>query len=435
MANEQPSIYVMKFASDDRMAEIISAADRHGWVTEAIADFRTAGLGRIYAGVLIRADGEIFKLARLTRLRTAALNQRTVGLSDLEALSEKDCAVLKQAILASVQTAKKSPRDLTEVNRLTADQNKKLIEQLDNIAPSVSDRLREKGKFDDRILSIYTQHEQEIIGLERDVVGISLEIAFGDRENLVLKDELMIGASTEKQSSFLGMLEGTGYTEDEIIAYEMRRFDGLRLLRELNPRAVEFEQNGSVLRVIHANRNKLENTLGVDLIYVSEYFGSIVGVQYKMMRGDFSSAHFTPDENFIKQLRTMDDTWRRIPFSPIVSQNDYRLNQLPFYFKFISKIEKNFGDDTLCRGMYMPSDLVSQLCNSTPQEKIGTKHQTRYLTNTDFSSLVRHGWIGTSFNQRTVLEELTRQTINSRKSLIVAVQSENSPGDTGPGFS
>ena len=45
-----------------------------------------------------------------------------------------------------------------------------------------------------------------------------------------------------------------------------------------------FEKGRRRLEVAYANRNPLERTFGVDLVYYNAYFQSFVFVQYKLMQ-------------------------------------------------------------------------------------------------------------------------------------------------------
>src|SRR5579862_742922 len=411
-----PSLYILIFESEHRFIEIRNSLDDQEWTSEAIVDFPTRGMGRTYAAIIVNRAEEITHLCRMVRLRTAGLNRRTVGLSELEKLTPEESHRLKQSISASRTDSQRRALPITSLESLTRGECGKIIEQLDKSAPALSDKLRIKGMSDDRILSAYTEHEREIIGLERDAVGLALDIAFADRE------ELVVDAAVARHSAFLSMLSTKGYTEDEIILHEKDRFPGLRRLRGATPRVTEFEHNDSTLRVIHANRNDLEHTLGVDLIYISNFFGSLVGVQYKMMSGEPPSGHFTPTKGFKDQMEKMGEIWSQLKTPSLLRQLDYRLNNIPFYFKFVSRLESNFSDDKLCPGMYLPIDLAFHITSSTPPQKIGTKHKTRHLSNTEFANLVRQGWIGTDSKQTRVLENMVDDAFEENRSVTIAIQ-------------
>jgi hypothetical protein len=411
-----PSLYILVFESERRFHEIQNALYDQGWTSEAVVDFPTRGMGRTYAGIVINPAETITHLCRMVRLRTAALNRRTVGLSEFEKLSSDDSHTLKQTILGSRTGPQRHELPITSLDSLTRAENGKIIERLDRVAPALSDKLREKGKTDDRILAPYTEHERQIMGLERDAIGLALDIAFADREGLV------VDAAHAKHSAFVSMLSVKGYTKDEIILHEKDRFPGLIKLRGATPRVTEFEQNGSTLRVIHANRNDLEHTLGVDLMYISEFFGLLVGVQYKMMNGAPPHSHFSPTKDFKNQLEKMSRIWSKLKTSSVSRQIDYRLNNIPFYFKFVSRLERNFSDDKLCPGMYLPIDLALHITSSVPPQKIGTKHRTRHLSNTEFANLVRQGWIGADSKQTKVLENMVDDALDDNRSVTVAIQ-------------
>jgi hypothetical protein len=302
---------------------------------------------------------------------------------------------------------------------------KAVIATLERTAKDLAAIIREKGKADDRILRGYSDHEKEVLALERDAVGLALDIAFDDREGLVTDRKTKIRAT-----SFLSMLQ-MRHLEDDVIRFDVGRYPGLQQLAGETPEIRSFEHKGAVLEVIHANRNQLEKTLGVDLIYVSHYFKSFAGIQYKMLEATGSGAHFSPDKQFIEQLEKMATAEARLsPIGPAVSQLDYRLRATPFFFKFVSRLEQNFSDDALCPGMYMPADLVRQV-TSVPPNKILHPTGTRYLSNTEFANLFRQGWLGTCSLQTNQLKEMVTSALQERHSLVVAIDLRDKPRERG----
>jgi hypothetical protein len=415
IVGKTPSVYVLVFENQERFSEIEKALDYNGWVSEVIREFVTSGTGRLYAAVVLDSYNKPSHLCRLVRRQTAGLDRRSVGISELEELTSKDSEIIGQLILNACKRRRDTPLEL--LGRLTPAENDDLIKALDKRSSTLADALRNKGRADDRILADYTPQEREIVGLERDAVGLALEIAFNDRE------QITVGGSAGKHQAFLSMLNTGNLTEDEIILHEKNTFPGLERLRGANPKVTEFDHNGSTLRVIHANRTRLEHTLGVDLIYISEYFGSFVGVQYKMMQGSSEKAHFSPDDGFRKQLNTMRGLWSKMEDSPGKDgQRDYRLNRIPFYFKFVSRLETNFSDDSLCPGLYLPFDLVSRIEAARPRERIGRKGETRHLTNTEFANLIHQGWIGANVEQATTIERLVDTALSQKRSVTVGIE-------------
>lgn len=242
-----PSLYILVFESPQRFSEIKKELADVGWAGEAVKEFPTNGTGRIYAAIVVTGDGAATHICRLVRRQTAGLNLRSVGISELEELSSKDAAHLRSVILAATQK-RRAGSSIQSVGRLTSAENKVAFQSINESAPALSDILRKKGRADDRILAQLTAHEREIISLERDSVGVALEIAFGER------DALVVDGAARRHESFFSMLATPALTEDEVILFEKDRFPGLERLRGANPKVTEFEHNGSVLRVIHANR-------------------------------------------------------------------------------------------------------------------------------------------------------------------------------------
>jgi hypothetical protein len=415
-----PAIYVYRPESDRRLTEIIAADNFKGWAGEVVHGFATSGTGRIYAALAFKEDGEIGYVCRLIRRRTAAENRHSVFLSEFDLITTAQSFLLKQSI--SLASYNRGGTPIENYGRLTPGENKKFFANVDQHDPALSEILRKKAKLDDRMLSGLSHHQREILGLERDALGLALDIAFKNREDLI------VPAKVVQPDTFQAMLLTKGITEDEVIFHDKGRFPGLKKLRDDNPRISQFEHNNSVLQVIHANRNDLEHTLGVDLIYVSNYFKSFVGVQYKMMKGQSPNSVFSPDDGFNKQLPLMAKILNEVrALDERANQINYRLNDIPFYFKFVSRLVTNFVDDKLCRGMYLPIDLVQVLREGSPPQRIGEKYNTRHLSNSDFANLVRQGWIGSKENQRAAIERLVEIALSSGRSVTIAIETSDKP--------
>jgi hypothetical protein len=76
--------------------------------------------------------------------------------------------------------------------------------------------------------------------------------------------------------------------------------------------------------------------------------------------------------------------------------------------------------------MYLPFDLVAQIRAANPPEKIGRKHGTRHLSNTEFANLIRQGWIGTGAAQTNLIEKLVDAAFSEKRSVMIGIQ-ENAP--------
>jgi hypothetical protein len=325
-------------------------------------------------------------------------------------LTPEHAAILSQSIAAARHHQRRS-EPIARLGRQTPGENRSVLEVLEQRAPALVEIIRSKGRADDRILASYSEHERQILGLERDSLGLALEIAFGDR------DDLPVGGAGSKTNSFLAMLTGR-ITEDEVILFDKDRFPALTKL-DANPKTTVFRHGESILQVTHANRTPLEHTLGVDLIYLSHHFRSFVGVQYKMLEG--RAARFHPNAQFSEQVEKMRKATTQLKSAPSPArQPDYRLHAQPFYFKFVSRLETNFADDKLCPGMYLPLELVIQMTGADPPEYIGYRHNTRHLSNTEFATLVRQGWVGTRATYPASIDDIVEAALAEKRSVVLA---------------
>ena len=152
--------------------------------------------------------------------------------------------------------------------------------------------------------------------LQQDAVNSALR-AFG----LTPRDA---AASVETEGSTV--LRHVPIREDTVIARDAHHIPGLALIAsDLTGRAV-FEKGRERLEVITANRNPLEEVLGVDLVYLNLIKRNIVMVQYKMLeplREDNDTDWlYRPDDQFRKQVARM----KSFSFPEPPEPHEYRLN-------------------------------------------------------------------------------------------------------------
>jgi hypothetical protein len=101
---------------------------------------------------------------------------------------------------------------------------------------------------------------------ERDAVRLAMSIAGIDAEPL----QEWTGASPAD-----GFLRNLAYEahEDVLLAYDAARFPGLTALPSERPDWILFGDDCSHIRVASVNNTPLEQTVGVDLIYLSAHRG------------------------------------------------------------------------------------------------------------------------------------------------------------------
>lgn len=81
--------------------------------------------------------------------------------------------------------------------------------------------------------------------------------------------------------------------------------------------------------------------------------------------------------------------------------------------------------------MYIPLDYIKMLEKDKCIEgKWGGKAITyenvgRYFDNTAFKTIIEGGWIGTNPNQSLLVEKIIKDTLEHKKTVIIAVKKDN----------
>jgi hypothetical protein len=187
-----------------------------------------------------------------------------------------------------------------------------------------------------------------------------------------------------------------------------------------------------VLSILRINRQPLEELTGTDLIYFNETFDAFVMVQYKAMETEGDNHVFRLPrtqlesevawtDTFATELATGDSTG--------TARQGFRLNAEPFFLKFCPSIVQEMRTADLVSGMYFPPAHLHRL-QSAPllngprggvalqfSFKLPHTNADRYMTNSDFTTPVRSGWIGTRIEDTTALWRLIAGTLASGRSV------------------
>lgn len=416
-----PSFYVHQFNSSKRLEALRNNLEAAGITAEVFDDFKTGETGAVYVGILLNPEGAVTHICRLQRGKIAGLDLRSIYLDDIQKIDPIEAEVITNAIQSSFYIRRKR-RELYSGLKLTKGENSKIITSVEQTNQDLAHRLRSVGRADLRILRAYTDREAETLVLEREALGAAMEIALESREYLRITKP-----SSDKVDGFLALVDAVPSIEDEFIMHDRDRFPDMQKLDAATSRRATFVRGGKQLEVIHANRNRLETALGADLIYYNATLGAILCVQYKVLEKLKEGLFFQPNKDFHKQLEKMKAIENEA--SKISSSNDesdYRLNSGPFFYKFVSRLEKNFTDNALCPGLYMPLELVDQLASAGPFKRIGQKDDfvSRHFSNSEFATLVRSGWIGCHGSQISLFEKLIEISLKAGRSVIAAIGSK-----------
>ncbi|MFT6164466.1 MAG: hypothetical protein ACJA1T_000495 [Zhongshania aliphaticivorans] len=288
----------------------------------------------------------------------------------------------------------------------------------------------------------------EILAQEREALGTALDIFGGNNEfrKDVLKSwapklddvnnyddsamEANLSAPRDGAISFLSGIPERYIQEESAIQHDLFNWEGEKASLH-NMGVAVFEKGSRVLEVVYANKNPLEHTLGVDLIYFNRSFQSFVLVQYKIMRerSDVEGFYYRPDNQLEKEVDRIDVFQSQIKVIEDISNHEqFRLNHDGFFYKLVPSKGLQAASEKLISGMYITHKYMKFLLgpNGPKGERGGRlitfNNSPRYLTNTEFSNFVNRGWLGTSSDQSNHLSNLISQFLTTGRALMVAVE-------------
>lgn len=297
----------------------------------------------------------------------------------------------------------------------------------------------------------YKGRAKEILLLQRDAIGAALDIFSG--ANILRKEVLNSWAPSQKGISQIEITQPESHTlddknfllnishrhqnEEKAVQHDLFNWPS-SITSHFNGIST-FSQGDRNLSLVYANRNPLEKTLGVDLIYYNARYGLFAMVQYKLMKEKKTTKHkgdtdddkpefsYRPDQQFTKQLMQMNDFANRFrKDESLQSPEEYRLNNDGFFFKMVVNKPFKIGSDQLSEGMYIPREYMNFLMESGsiigPK---GGKYFTlenvgRYLSNSDFVAAINKGWLGTSGTSTAKIQEIIEYYLETGKGLIIA---------------
>ena len=212
-----------------------------------------------------------------------------------------------------------------------------------------------------------------------------------------------------------------------MVSHDAGRFPAWMARPGGRPDWLTFSDGDNYMRIGNVNKTKLENVLGVDLIYHHIEADTLVLVQYKRMRKDAQGEWFyrTDDqlEKELERMRKVDAVIAMEAFTPPT----WRLHPRGCLLKLVRQ-PKQFDprSDQLLQGIYLPLEyldgLLADPCTQTKgkSRRLGYDTIDRYLTNDLFVSLVRQGWIGTRGATTKAVSAVIDAAVRGGRSVIVA---------------
>ena len=204
---------------------------------------------------------------------------------------------------------------------------------------------------------------------ERDAIASALQVWGGPTFRKKILREAGTAGEAEPTAPFLRRLETVSVREDPQISHDQITFPGMEVAQASAVGSVLLRGDGGYLTILNCNRQPLERTLGVDLIYYNHRFSSFVLVQYKRMTEGEHGAEYRPqnDHNHQEELDRMitaDRMLRALPKPRNRGTDTYRLSGRPFFLKLCESKAKAALDAGMVAGMYIPLELWRQLLKS-----------------------------------------------------------------------
>lgn len=239
------------------------------------------------------------------------------------------------------------------------------------------------------------------------------------------------GLAEDTPATTMNLAQGvkTGMTrlnvlEDAIIEHDARTVPGYDFVSSDVRGQATFRKGTQTLEIYTANRRKLEETFGVDLIYVNLFHRSAVLVQYKMLEpqggGDGPTDWvYREDKHLQKQVRTM-----RLFKRTGERRDGFRLSSEAFFFKFVRRRESHASTNILLPLAHFEEILAAPECRTVGGNlRVSyTGLDGRYMRQTAFVDLLRAGYVGTDVSTTEHLQALIRGVLTGDDSLVVAVQ-------------
>jgi hypothetical protein len=274
---------------------------------------------------------------------------------------------------------------------------------------------------------------------ERDAVASALQTWGGPS----LRKRLLRGVVPDRSNPaapFLSTIRDVSVPEDLQIVHDQITFPGMDVAMPAIVGSVTLTNadRSEYLTILNCNRQPLERTLGVDLIYYNHVFDSFVLVQYKVMRrrsfGEGYRPEYRPDsdKSYAGELRRMIEADKMLMSLPKRASHEvgaFRLSGRPFYVKLCEARVKAPLDAGMTPGMYVPLALWRRLLKSAAVlglrggRIITWDNCARRLSNSEFTNLLRQGWIGSASGQSAALHEIIEGVLGSNRMLVLAATS------------
>ena len=338
-------------------------------------------------------------------------------------------------------TALSSPIDISNLIEIVPNRFNKHIEKqmsagLNNISPGVYSAIinvihenypeiaLEIERFASELKSIQTFYKgksADTIAFEKDAISLALRVG-GFTNN-----DLPSWQQESDSAPFLNGFQNVVIREDPMVIHDSQVFGEWSKIKQYIVGAAEFIKGNNKLTIMNANRHKIEENLGVDLIIYHHKFKSYILIQYKRMIKDGDTLSYRPnDRSYKSEISRMIEFQEKEEKVKQKYINDYRLNNEFYYFKLCPAQITNPLSTEMIKGMYLPLSFWQILLKAKETEGkragriINYKNTYRYINNTLFVELVQNGWLGSQLDRTELITKQITKAIKNKRSVILA---------------
>ncbi|MEQ9617047.1 MAG: hypothetical protein RLN60_03330 [Phycisphaerales bacterium] len=370
--------------------------------------------------------------------RKVVTGQITIVFSNLVPLGGIDVNLIRSRLPARFQSGftppklgawRPTPRLWEKIQKVIGDEQPSVREEIHDLRHIVAGSQTFRGR-----------REGGLEVFERDAVATALQTWGGDSYRKRILRSAVPSRSTPV-APFLSQLKEVSLREDTQISHDHISFPGMKLADSdvVGTVVLSNTLGNEHLTILNCNRQPLEETLGVDLIYYNHRFDSYVLVQYKRMTGDeFSTLCYRPrsdasHDREIQRMEAAESAMRDVSGKDDPSTDAFRLLEQPFYMKLCETKAKAALDAGMVSGMYIPLELWRRQLRSSdvkgPKGGIVMSWETckRRFNNSEFTRLLRQGWIGSAAGRTTFLSEIIENVLGSGRMLVLAATGAGSP--------
>ena len=362
-----------------------------------------------------------------------ATDQKRLSVSRFVDLRELDLGEIRGRLLRRFRNRLALPADTAA--RIPPKTWENVLSAILAARPSTREQLDALREQIHEALTFQGHQEGGLEVFERDAVASAIQIWGGPaRRKRVLGSA---SADTGRAPApFISRLQGVSLREDAQVIHDSATFPGMEVARRYQVGAVELDnEQGERLTILHCNRQPLEQTLGVDLIYYNHVYDSFILVQYKrMVEKGKSGPAYRPasDSNYESEMQRMAEVEQLLQQAEVTARgipNDFPLSTQPFFLKFCDTKAKAALDEGMVSGMYVPLQLWKDFIASADAKGkrggvlVSWQNRPRNFNNSSFTGLLRSGWIGTSAGQSQALSEIIGKILEGQHMLIIAATS------------